>query len=133
MKVLVVSSDIQASRKLQAVLKTQKEIESLDSVVSAALALEIVRTETPGIVLIGAITSDLSGIEAGRILKEQNPEIDVVLTSTQFNKEFLCATIALKLDGYMPADVDQEVILKMIKRIQAGNPFYFAIDSPSPL
>lgn len=66
----------------------------------------------------------MTGIEATRWIKEQDSKIKIILLSTEVKKEFVAAGIKSGIDGYIPKDVSQEILLQAIRTVQTGERYF---------
>lgn len=69
----------------------------------------------PDIIMFEPVSTDISGFEAARYIKEQNSDIRMVIVSRKFEPEFLELSRSLGLDGYLtgypdPSELDELLI-----------------------
>ncbi|MCZ8217038.1 MAG: response regulator transcription factor [Cyclobacteriaceae bacterium] len=87
-------------------------------------AIGLARTLSPDIILMDIIMKGMTGIEATRWIKEQDSKIKIILLSTEVKKEFVAAGIKSGIDGYIPKDVSQEILLQAIRTVQTGERYF---------
>jgi DNA-binding NarL/FixJ family response regulator len=87
-------------------------------------AVGLARTLAPDIILMDIIMKGMTGIEATRWIKEQNNKIKIILLSTEVKKEFVAAGIKSGIDGYIPKDVSQDILLQAIRTVQTGERYF---------
>lgn len=87
-------------------------------------AVGLARTLSPQIILMDIVMKGMTGIEATRWIKEQDKNIKVILLSTEVKKEFVAAGIKSGIDGYIPKDASQAVLLEAIQTVQAGGRYF---------
>jgi DNA-binding NarL/FixJ family response regulator len=66
----------------------------------------------------------ITGIEATRWIKEQNPEVKIILISSEINKDFITAGIKSGIDGYLPKDSDKETLINAINSVMSGARYF---------
>lgn len=87
-------------------------------------AIGLARTLAPEIILMDIVMKGMTGIEATRWIKEQNSAIKVILLSTEVKKEFVVAGIKSGIDGYIPKDASQDILLEAIRTVQTGERYF---------
>lgn len=87
-------------------------------------AIGLARTLTPDIILMDIVMKGMTGIEATRWIKEQDNKIKVILLSTEVKKEFVAAGIKSGIDGYIPKDASEDILLLAIRTVQSGERYF---------
>jgi DNA-binding NarL/FixJ family response regulator len=87
-------------------------------------AIGLARTLTPDIILMDIVMKGMTGIEATRWIKEQDNNIKVILLSTEVKKEFVAAGIKSGIDGYIPKDASEDILLLAIRTVQSGERYF---------
>ncbi|HEU5145410.1 MAG TPA: response regulator transcription factor [Chryseosolibacter sp.] len=119
-KVLIVDDHRLLRDGLAALLKEADDIEVVGSVASGEDAISIVPSVKPDVVLMDIMMGGMTGIEATRWIKEQDRNIKVVIISSEIKKELVTAGIQCGIDGYLPKDVDQKVLVEAIRTVRNG-------------
>jgi DNA-binding NarL/FixJ family response regulator len=110
-------------------LKEIDEVEMVGHILSGEEAINTYATKNPDIILIDIITDGISGLETARWIKEQNPDIKIIILSSDFNKEFLLAVVTLGFDGYLVKNVDKNILKDAIQSLCTGERYF--IKKPS--
>lgn len=87
-------------------------------------AIGLVSTLKPDLVLMDIVMTGMTGIEATRWIKEQNPDTKIILLSTEVKREFVAAGIKSGIDGYIPKDASLEILAKAIDTVMSGERFF---------
>ncbi|HEY9004838.1 response regulator transcription factor [Ohtaekwangia sp.] len=105
-------------------LRESGEVEILKSVDSGEEAVNMATEYSPDIVLMDIVMKGMTGIEATRWIKEQNPQIKVILLSSEVNKDFIRAGLRSGMDGYLNKDSTSDLLLKAIHSVMKGEKFF---------
>jgi DNA-binding NarL/FixJ family response regulator len=66
----------------------------------------------------------MTGIEATRWIKERDSSIKIILLSMEVRKEFVSNGIKCGIDGYLPKDVEKNMLLDAIRTVHKGEKFF---------
>lgn len=119
-KVLIVDDHRLLRDGLSALLREADDIEIVGSVASGEDAISIAPSLKPDVVLMDIMMGGMTGIEATRWMKEQDRNIKIVIISSEIKKELVTAGIQCGIDGYLPKDVDQHVLIEAIRTVKSG-------------
>jgi len=86
-------------------------------------ALEFIRKHKPDIVLMDIRMPDGSGIEITRKVKEEMPEVDIILLSMYDEEEYVLEGIRAGASGYMLKDVSREELIRTIEVVRGGGSY----------
>lgn len=123
-KVVIVDDHGLLRHGLLSLLNAVPDIEVLASISSGEEAINLPDMLQPDIYLMDIVMKGMSGIEATRWIKEQNPGAKVILISSEVNKDFVTAGIESGIDGYLPKDIDQEHLLHSIRTVSGGGKYF---------
>lgn len=90
--------------------------EASDGSEAVRLALEL----EPDLVLMDVSMPRVSGIEALREIKRENPDLDVVMLTVSDQDDNLMAAAESGASGYLLKSLDAEEFLSLLRGIQAG-------------
>ncbi|MBK5278311.1 MAG: response regulator transcription factor [Bacteroidia bacterium] len=99
-------------------------IEVVGSMSSGEEAVNFATEHSPDIFLLDIVMQGMSGIEATRWIKEQNPKIKIILISSEINKDFISSGIKSGIDGYLNKDVDQQTLFTAIQTVLKGERYF---------
>ena len=123
-RVLIVDDHRLLRDGLAALLQAADDIEIVGSVPSGEEAISIFPSLKPDVILMDIMMGGMTGIEATRWIKEQDNSVKVVLISSEIRKELLTAGIQCGIDGYLPKDVDLDVLREAIRTVKDGGRYF---------
>ena len=123
-KVLIADDHGLMRQGLMLLLKEEKDIEVIGDVDSGESAVNVANEKSPDIILMDIVMKGMTGIEATRWIKEQNPKIKIILISSEVSKDFITAGIKSGIDGYLPKDADKETLLNAIHSAMKGERYF---------
>lgn len=123
-RVLIVDDHRLLRDGLSALLSQAEEIEVVGSVPSGEEAISIFPSVKPDVILMDIMMGGMTGIEATRWIKEQDSNVRVVLISSEIKKELVTAGIQCGIDGYLPKDVDIEILREAIRTVKEGGRYF---------
>lgn len=109
---------------IEALLKKMDNIEVIGSMSSGEEAVNFAREHNPDVFLLDILMRGMTGIEATRWIKEQNPESKIILISSEVSKEYISAGIKSGIDGYLNKDVDQQTLFTAIRTVLKGERYF---------
>lgn len=123
-KVLIVDDHRLLRDGLAALLNQAQDIEVVGSAPSGEEAISIFPSLKPDIILMDIMMGGMTGIEATRWIKEQDQSVKVILISSEIKKELVTAGIQCGIDGYLPKDVDQAILIEAIRTVKNGGRYF---------
>ena len=76
--------------------------------------------ERPDIVLLDLVMPEMNGIEITEILKQQYPEIKVLVLTSYVDDEHVISAIDKGADGYEMKDVEPQKLIETIHKVLQG-------------
>jgi DNA-binding NarL/FixJ family response regulator len=119
-KVIIVDDHGLVREAFCSMLSGLPSVDVLDSVASGEEAIAVTTKKQPDVVLMDIVMRGMSGIEATRWIKEQNPTVKVILLSSEVNKELIRDGIKSGLDGYMHKDSSKDEVLMALQCVMRG-------------
>jgi len=105
-------------------LQSDESIEVVGNVDSGEGAINMANEFSPDIFLMDIVMKGMTGIEATRWIKENNPKIKIILISSEVNKDYITAGIKSGIDGYLPKDTDKDTLVRAIHSAMKGEKFF---------
>lgn len=105
-------------------LEEDPEIQVVASVSSGEDAVNVANNRPPDVFLLDIVMKGMSGIEATRWIKDQNPGIKIILLSSEVSKEFISEGMRMGIDGYLLKDCSRETLLEAIRTVMRGEKFF---------
>jgi DNA-binding NarL/FixJ family response regulator len=123
-KVTIVDDHGLLRQGMISLLQEAPDIEVIGSVSSGEEAVNLPEASLPDVFLMDIVMRGMTGIEATRWIKEQNPSIKVILISSEVSKDFIAAGIKSGIDGYLPKDIGKEDLLSAIRSVVKGDRYF---------
>lgn len=123
-RVIIVDDHRLLREGLSAMLKDIEHIHVVGSAESGEEAVNLAQSKVPDIILMDIMMKGMSGIEATRWIKEQNPEIKVIIVSQEVNQGLIGEGVKSGIEGYLPKDVDKQTLVDAINKVNAGEKFF---------
>ena len=101
-KVLLTDDHTLIRHGVAAMLSDVDDVEVIGSVSSGEDAINAVRENRPDVILMDILMGGMTGIEATRWIKGDDPTIKVVMLSMEISREYVSAGIQSGVDGYLP-------------------------------
>jgi DNA-binding NarL/FixJ family response regulator len=105
---------------IRALLEKVPGIEVVGEASNGRDALELIKTELPGLVLMDIAMRELGGLEALALITEHFPTVKVIILSAHANEEFVIRALRSGAAGYMLKDAAAEELGLAIRAIGEG-------------
>lgn len=105
-------------------LEGVNDIQVVASVSSGEEAINVANDRSPNVFLLDIIMKGMTGIETTRWIKDQNPDIKIILVSSEVSKEYLSEGLKMGIDGYLPKDTTKEMLVEAIHTVIRGEKFF---------
>jgi len=109
---------------IHSLLENLEDIEVVATTSSGEEALALLNTHHPDVFLMDIMMKGMSGIETTRWIKEQNPNVKIILISSEVSKEYIAAGIKAGINGYLPKDSGKEVLIEAIHSVMKGERYF---------
>lgn len=105
---------------LEAILSTDAEIDVVGLAYNGAQAVELAHTTKPDLVLMDLKMPGMNGIQATQMIRDQLPNIRVLILTTYDDDEWVFDAIRSGAAGYMLKDTPRDKLIPAIKDTVAG-------------
>jgi DNA-binding NarL/FixJ family response regulator len=105
-------------------LQKMSDVELIGEMASGEEAVNFARENKPDVFLIDIVMQGMTGIEATRWIKEQDPSIKIILISSEVSKDFISAGVKSGIDGYLNKDIDQKILHTAIQTVFNGGRYF---------
>lgn len=125
-KILVAVADDHGLMRhgIVSLLEEDPTIQVVASVSSGEDAINVANNRTPDLFLLDIVMKGMTGIEATRWIKDQNPTVKVILLSSEVSKEFISEGMKMGIDGYLLKDCSKEMLFEAISAVMRGEKFF---------
>jgi DNA-binding NarL/FixJ family response regulator len=115
---ILLADDHQMMREgLRAVLAREPTIEVVGEAENGRLALELVRSLSPDIVVMDITMPDLNGVDATRLIFARYPDVKVIALSVYADQRYVLAMLKAGASGYVVKAAAGEELLHAIKAV----------------
>ena len=122
-KVLICDDQYIVCEGLEKILSTDPELEVVGVANDGLEALELIPVVKPDLVLMDMKMPNMNGTIATRKIKEQYPEIEVLILSTYDDDEWVFDAIRSGAAGYLLKDLSPDKLIESIKGTMSGKGF----------
>jgi NarL family two-component system response regulator LiaR len=122
-KVLVCDDQLIVCEGLEKILSSDPEIEVVGIANNGLDALALIPESKPEIVLMDLKMPRMNGAIATRKIKEQYPEIQVIVLTTYDDEEWIYDAIRSGAAGYLLKDLPPDELIKAVKETKEGKSF----------
>lgn len=120
-KVLICDDQFMVREGLKTILNNaEAKIEVVGLARDGAEALQLISEISPDVVLMDLKMPVMNGVQATRHIKEDYPEVRVLILTTYDADEWVFDAIRAGADGYLLKDADQKTLINAIKDTAAG-------------
>ena len=124
-KVMIVDDQAVSRRLFEMYLERSNRYELAFSVKSASVADIYLTGRSVDLILMDIIMSDGSnGLEAARRIKQQFPEIKIIIVTSMVDSQFLDTAREVGADSFWYKEADEMTILEVMDRTMAGESVY---------
>ena len=123
-KVMLVDDHTLLLEGIAAMLNKVEYIEIVAKASSGEEAINLANEYKPGLILMDIMMQGMNGIEATRWIKEQNPDIKIVLLSSEVNENYITLAVKAGVEGYLPKDVSKPTMIEAISKVSNGEKYF---------
>ena len=116
---VILAEDHTIVRKgLRALLESAVDIEVIAEAANGRMVLDLVTDLRPDVVVMDITMPLLNGLEATRQLKQQYPDLKIVILTMHSDEEYVFQSLRAGVDGYL---IKQTAPNELVKAIQAAH------------
>jgi DNA-binding NarL/FixJ family response regulator len=119
-RVLICDDQAIVCEGLQAILSTIPDIEVVGVANDGAQAVEMIAGAQPDVVLMDLKMPVMNGVQATRLIREQHPEVHVLVLTTYDADEWVFDAIRSGASGYLLKDTPRDKLIEAIKDTAEG-------------
>jgi NarL family two-component system response regulator LiaR len=121
-RVLVVDDQAIVRRGVRALLDTEPDIEVVGEAGDGAEAVRLVGRLHPDVAVMDLVMPGMDGLEAIRILAEQDPGTRIIVLTSFATDENVFPAIKAGALGYLLKDSEPEDLVRAIRQVHRGEP-----------
>lgn len=119
-KVLVADDQELIRQSLQIVLNSKEEMNVIGVAANGQEVIQNVRKEKPDVILMDIRMPKLDGVQCTKIIKEQHPEIKIIILTTFDDDEYVYNALRFGASGYLLKGVSMEELETAIRTVYEG-------------
>jgi DNA-binding NarL/FixJ family response regulator len=124
LKVLIVDDHQMFLDGLKTLLSKHNSIEVVGEALNGLQALEIIRSKPVDLVLSDINMPEMSGTELTKAIKEEKPEIKILILSMYNDREIIHEIVMTEAEGYILKNSNKQELIKALERIGSGGTYY---------
>ena len=109
---------------VKSVLSDEENIELIGEVGNGNDLYELLKIDSPDLIITDISMPDISGIEITKYVTENYPEIKILILSMHSNVEFITKSLGAGANGYLPKDTSMNELLEAINTIYKGENYF---------
>jgi two-component system nitrate/nitrite response regulator NarL len=119
-RVLLVDDHLLFRKGLARLLDAQPDFEVVGEAADGLEAIEQTRLLRPDLVLMDIRMPNCNGLEATRRIKDQMPDVHVVMLTVSDDEQDLTAAVRHGADGYLLKDLMPETLFQQLRGLMSG-------------
>ncbi|NLL78086.1 MAG: response regulator transcription factor [Clostridiales bacterium] len=119
-KVLIADDQELIRQSLEIVLSSKENLEVTDSVANGQEVIRSVRDKMPDIILMDIRMPKMDGVQCTKIIKENYPEIRIIILTTFDDDEFVYDALKYGASGYLLKGVSMDGLVDAIETVYSG-------------
>lgn len=120
MRILLVDDHVVVREGVAAILSNAPDLTVVGQAGDSAQALRLARTLRPDVVLMDICMPDGDGVECGRRIKEELPDVKIVMLTAVDSEESLAAAVAAGASGYLLKNLSSRELIAAIRSLGRG-------------
>lgn len=119
-KILIADDQELIRQSLQIVLGMEKDFEVLDTVANGLEVVRAVRRKKPDVILMDIRMPEMDGVICTQIIKENYPEIRIIILSTFDDDEYVFNALKHGASGYLLKGASTKELAEAIRKVYHG-------------
>lgn len=119
-KVLIADDQELIRQSLQIVLNSRENLEVTEAVANGQEVIRSVRSQKPDVILMDIRMPKMDGVQCTRIIKEQHPEIKIIILTTFDDDEYVYNALKFGASGYLLKGVSMDNLAQAISTVYSG-------------
>jgi DNA-binding NarL/FixJ family response regulator len=126
MRILVADDHGIVRSGITLLLERQPDMEVVAEACDGAEALQMALSERPDLAILDVSMPKLTGLQAAREIKQQAPEVDVLLLSMHDEERYLYEALRVGAGGYVLKRAADQDLVRAVRAVKNGEPFLTA-------
>ena len=122
-RVLLVDDHTVLRDGLKALLNHEYDLEVIGDASDGREAIMLAETLEPDLIITDIAMPGLNGIESVRILRQNQPQLKIIILSMYSNQEYVLEALQAGANGYVVKQADAGEVLTAIRAVMAGGAY----------
>ncbi|ROV60053.1 DNA-binding response regulator [Vibrio ponticus] len=105
-------------------LSLETDFEVIGTASNGLEAIDVVKSLNPDVVLMDVSMPLMNGIDATRLIKEECPQVKVLMLTMHDNREYIMKVMQSGAVGYMLKEISAEKMVQAIKTVYQGSTYF---------
>ncbi len=123
-KIILVDDHSLVRDGIKSILQTEENIEIVGEASNFDELQVFLQNKKCDMVVLDISLPDISGIKICSILREEHPEINVLILSMYINEEFIFNALQAGAKGYLPKNTNKRELLNAVRAINNGEEYF---------
>lgn len=123
-KVVIVDDHQVVLDGFMARLSLEDDFQVIGTASNGVEAIEVVKSLRPDVVLMDVSMPVMNGIDATRLIKQECPEVKVLMLTMHDNREYIMKVMQSGAVGYMLKEISAEKMVQAIKTVEQGSTYF---------
>ncbi|GMA48059.1 response regulator [Tetragenococcus muriaticus] len=118
--ILLVEDQMLVRQGLKLMIETEKEFQVSGEASNGQEAVTLCEKQTFDVVILDIRMPEMSGLEAGRKIRQRWPDVIILMLTTFNDEEYALEALKYQANGYLLKDGDSEVLIRSIRSALEG-------------
>ena len=123
-KIALVDDHLLVRNGIRTLLEQEQDLEVIDEGSNGLEAIEIVKNNTPDVLIIDVRMPEMNGIEAVHEIAKLNSKTKAIVLSMHDSEQYILQSIKAGAYGYLLKDTDRKEFVKAIHTVQRGEKYF---------
>lgn len=123
-KIALVDDHLLVRNGIRTLLEQEPDLEVIDEGSNGLEAIEIVKNNTPDVLIIDVRMPEMNGIEAVHEIAKLNSKTKAIVLSMHDSEQYILQSIKAGAYGYLLKDTDRKEFVKAIHTVQRGEKYF---------
>ncbi|NJM81015.1 MAG: response regulator transcription factor [Flavobacterium sp.] len=123
-KIVLADDHVLVRDGIKALLEDEKDVLVIDEASNGEEALEVLKNNTPDLLIVDIRMPKKNGIEVVKIVKETYKDLKALVLSMHDSEEYVVQAIEAGADGYLLKGASKEEFLKALYTIASGGKYF---------
>ncbi|WP_461206851.1 response regulator transcription factor [Clostridium sp. DL1XJH146] len=119
-RVIIADDQVLLRESIGYILNNDDEIDVIAMAGTGKEIIGLCRKYTPDIILMDIEMPELDGTSAAKVIKEQHPDIKIIMLTTFENPDSIMQSFMAGVDGYVVKDINHYELVLTVKCVAAG-------------